>query len=66
MLSVDTSQLTVPKGKKGVKQKLTLINVGIRVYGHCIGRHDQSPVITPKATSSLYAHNALPGAEVCV
>ncbi|WP_225440842.1 hypothetical protein [Lacticaseibacillus rhamnosus] len=50
MLSVDTSQLTVPKGKKGVKQKLTLISAGIRVYGHCIGCNDQSPVITPKAT----------------
>ena len=32
-----------------------------------LGRNDQSPVITPEATYVLaYAHNALPGAEVCV
>ncbi|OFM30756.1 Malolactic regulator [Lactobacillus sp. HMSC078F07] len=32
-----------------------------------LGRNDQSPVITPKATYVLaYAHNALPRAEACV
>ena len=32
-----------------------------------LGRNDQRPVITPEATYVLaYAHNALPGAEVCV
>ena len=32
-----------------------------------LGRNGQSPAITPKAAYVLvYAHNALPGAEVCV
>ncbi|MCT3169594.1 Malolactic regulator [Lacticaseibacillus rhamnosus] len=32
-----------------------------------LGRNDQRPVITAEATYALaYAHNALPGAEVCV
>ncbi|ONN74114.1 Malolactic regulator [Lacticaseibacillus rhamnosus] len=32
-----------------------------------LGRNGQSPAITPEAAYVLaYAHNALPGAEVCV
>ncbi|EKS52906.1 Alpha-galactosidase [Lacticaseibacillus rhamnosus LRHMDP2] len=57
-----------PVSKRAGSRSLSITRSPAQKPAHKdLGRNDQTRVITPKATYVLsYAHNALPGAEVCV